>query len=336
ILRTDAWLTSGQAFWQLCAEHAITIAHLPSMFWQQMIQASGSSIPTHLRMVVTGGETLQRNALSTWFARNDHLPPLFNGYGPTETTINATIDEVLPETLGVQSIGRPIANARIYILDIHHQPTPIGMAGEIYIGGAGVARGYLNRPELTAERFVPLRIADCGLRIEDPSTKQSVTTSKTLQERESAIRNPQSAIGGAAIPESQSAIRIYRTGDLWRFLPDGNIEFLGRNDHQVKIRGFRIELGEIEARLEQQPGIREAVVLAREDVPGDKRLVAYVVSEQPEPDVTGLRQALMVSLPEYMLPAAYVRLEALPLTPNGKLDARALPAPEGAAFGQRE
>src|SRR5262249_35913072 len=194
-----------------------------------------------------------------------------------------------------------------------------GVAGEIYIGGAGVARGYLNRPELTAERFVPLRIGTLGLRIEEQAATRSA-----------------SQAGESAIPESQSAIRIYKTGDLGRYLPDGNIEFLGRNDHQVKIRGFRIELGEIEARLEQQPGIREAVVLAREDVPGEKRLVAYVISEQPELDATRLRQALTVSLPEYMLPAAYVRLEALPLTPNGKLDVRALPAPESAAFGQRQ
>src|SRR5262249_15029890 len=194
-----------------------------------------------------------------------------------------------------------------------------GVAGEIYIGGAGVARGYLNRPELTAERFVPLRIGTLGLRIEEQAATRSA-----------------SQAGESAIPESQSAIRIYKTGDLGRYLPDGNIEFLGRNDHQVKIRGFRIELGEIETRLEQQPGIREAVVLAREDTPGDKRLVAYVISEQPELDVARLRQALMVSLPEYMLPAAYVRLEALPLTPNGKLDVRALPAPEGTAFGQRQ
>src|SRR5262249_34028985 len=159
-----------------------------------------------------------------------------------------------------------------------------GVAGEIYIGGAGVARGYLNRPELTAERFVPLRIGTLGLRIEEQAATRNAS-----QAGESTIRNPR-------VP-----IRIYRTGDLGRYLPDGNIEFLGRNDQQVKIRGFRIELGEIETRLEQQPGIREAVVLAREDVPGDKRLVAYVVSEQPELDVAGLRQALMVSLPEYML-----------------------------------
>jgi acyl-CoA synthetase (AMP-forming)/AMP-acid ligase II len=170
---------------------------------------------------------------------------------------------------------------------------PVGVAGELYIGGAGVARGYLNLSELTAQRFVP-----------DPFVKAT---------------------------QEEPDPRMYKTGDLGRFLPDGNIEFLGRNDFQVKVRGFRIELGEIEAGLAEIEGVREAVVLAREDTPGDKRLIAYYTGSE---DLTAetLRSRLSSVLPGYMVPAAFVRLTALPLTVNGKLDRKALPAPEGDAL----
>ncbi|MDC9583419.1 AMP-binding protein, partial [Xenorhabdus sp. PR6a] len=192
-------------------------------------------------------------------------------------------------------IGRPISNTQIYILDSYNQPVPIGVVGEIHIGGAGVARGYLNRPELTAERFI-------------------------------------------ADPFSQEAeARLYKTGDLGRWLPDGNIEYLGRNDFQVKIRGFRIELGEIEARLAACDGVREAVVVAREDTPGDKRLVAYLVPQAGMAlDIAVLRAELSTSLADYMLPGAFMVLEALPLTPNGKLDRQALPAPDQGAVVTRQ
>jgi thioesterase domain-containing protein/acyl carrier protein len=220
-----------------------------------------------------------------------------------DSSINAT---------GMVPIGRPIANTRIYVLDGAGQPVPIGVAGEIHIGGVGVARGYLNRPELTSERFLP-----------DPY---------------------------AAEPDA----RMYRTGDLAHWLPDGNLEYIGRADFQVKIRGFRIEPGEIEAALRGCEGIQDAVVLAREDAPGEKRLVAYVTTDISD-RVAGsadrvacsaevaalpalpalLKEHLRNRLPEHMVPAAFVVLEALPLTPNGKVNRKALPAPEADAYATR-
>jgi acyl carrier protein len=174
---------------------------------------------------------------------------------------------------------------RVYVLDPYRQPVPVGVAGELYIAGAGVARGYLNRPEMTAQKFL-------------------------------------------ADPFRGGGERMYRTGDRGRFLPDGQIQFLGRFDDQVKIRGFRIELGEVEAALCRHPEVLEAVVVAREDVPGQKRLVAYVVGREAMPGRSDLRGFLKEKLPEYMVPSAFVALEALPLTPNGKVDRKALPAPE--------
>ncbi len=220
--------------------------------------------------LIVAGEALPASLANRW--SRGRL--LINAYGPTEVTVCATLYPCNVAQTGSVPIGRPIANTRVYILDQQGGPVPVGVVGELYIGGTGVARGYLNRPELTAERF-----------LNDPF---------------------------AAEPEA----RMYRTGDLGRWLPDGNIEFLGRNDFQVKIRGFRIELGEIEARLTEHPGIHTAVVLAREDQPGDKRLVAYYVTEteQDEPDLDALRSHLAGTLAEYMVPAAYVRLPALPLT----------------------
>ncbi|AOX00346.1 hypothetical protein BJP34_13570 [Moorena producens PAL-8-15-08-1] len=186
----------------------------------------------------------------------------------------------------VISIGKPIANTQIYILDNHLQPVPIGIPGELHIGGAGLARGYLNRPKLTQEKFIP---------------------------------NPFSKEPGS---------RLYKTGDFACYLPDGNIKFLGRIDNQVKIRGFRIELDEIEATLTENPQVKEAVVIAREDIPGDKHLVAYIVTGETVPTKSELRSFLKQKLPDYMVPSAFVTLESLPLTPNGKIDRRGLPAPD--------
>jgi amino acid adenylation domain-containing protein len=246
-----------------------------------------------LRYLMSGGDVLDPAVVAR--VLSSHAPQhLINGYGPTESTTFTTTYEIasVREDGSSIPIGRPISNTQVYILDAQREPVPIGVVGELYIGGAGVALGYLNRPELTAEKFV---------------------------------QDPFSGEAGA---------RMYRTGDLARWLADGNIEFLGRNDFQVKIRGFRIELGEIEARLAKHPAVREAVVLAREERPGDKRLVAYYttsVNEKSEGNAPGaeqLRAFLSASLPEYMVPSAFVALEAWPLTSNGKLDRRALPAPQ--------
>jgi non-ribosomal peptide synthetase component F/acyl carrier protein len=235
----------------------------------------------------------------------------FNAYGPTEATVCTTIYRYKSLLNNSLPIGRPIANTQIYILDAHLQPVPLGVAGEIYIGGAGVARGYLNRPGLTAERFVA-----------DPFGQTEEGTQ------------------GGAHPHANNntgpSARLYKTGDLGRWLPDGTIEFLGRNDFQVKIRGFRIELGEVESQLSKCPGVREAVVIAREDSPGDKRLVAYLLArDNAELSAADLRSQLAAVLADHQLPSAYVTLESFPLTPNGKLDRKALPAPDGASVVSR-
>ena len=250
-------------------------------------QLSPSEVAGRTRAFIIGGENLLAEHIAFW---QDYAPEtvLVNEYGPTETVVGCCIYQVLPgEVLsGSVPIGRPIANTKLYVLNSYLQPAPIGVVGELYIGGAGVARGYLYRPELTAEKFIP-----------DPFSHEP----------------------GA---------RLYKTGDLARFCPDGNLEFLGRIDHQVKVRGFRIELGEVEAVLAQHPGVREAVVMAREDVPGDQRLMAYVVPViDTTPTTRSLQSFLKAQLPEYMVPSAFVMLDALPLTTNGKVDRRALPTP---------
>jgi amino acid adenylation domain-containing protein len=273
---------------------SITFGYLPPFFIRCLRDEPVETISAlSLKQVLVGVEPLNESDLS----RLVRLIPglrVVNGYGPTEATVFCTTYTDVNDVSRFAPIGRPIANTQIYILGGGGQPVPIGVAGEIHIGGAGVARGYLNRPELTAERF---------------------------------ISNPFSGDPQA---------RMYKTGDLGRWLADGNIEYLGRNDFQVKIRGFRIELGEIEAKLSAIEGIREAVVLAREDQAGDKRLVAYVVAEDGHAaDPAMLRETLAGELADYMLPSAYVRLQNLPLTASGKLDRKALPAPEDAAFVTR-
>jgi amino acid adenylation domain-containing protein len=233
--------------------------------------------------VLCGGEAFPRE-LANQLAEKGAV--VWNMYGPTETTIWSSIYRVeIGE--GIVPIGRPIANTQLHVLDHHLAPVPVGVWGELAIGGDGLAHGYANRPGMTAERFVP-------------------------------------------DPFGPPGSRLYRTGDLVRHRRDGNVEFLGRTDHQVKIRGFRIEIGEIEHVLAQHKGVKETVVVAHEDVPGDRRLVAYLVPVgEPAPTVGELRRFLQEKLPDYMVPSAFVTLEALPLTPNGKIDRSTLPAPDG-------
>jgi hypothetical protein len=240
-------------------------------------------VPASVHKVCLAGEPLTRELV-----RQLYQQPLIRSvvdlYGPSEDTTYST--HAVRTASGPATIGRPIANTQIYLLDECLNPLPVGVPGELYIGGEGLARGYLNRPELTAEKF---------------------------------IANPFSNRGGE---------RLYRTGDRARYLPDGNIEFIGRIDNQVKIRGHRIELGEIESVLKQHPAVSEAAVLAREDSPGEKRLVGYVVTKGAG-DISALRNFLKMKLPDYMIPSAFVLLDFMPLTPNGKLDREGLPFPEG-------
>jgi len=284
--RDDAADADGLA--RLLERHAVTVMQATPATWRLLLN-NGWRGRAGLT-VLCGGEALPAELASRLAGLGGAV---WNLYGPTETTIWSTRARIDGAPGGpTTSIGRPIANTRIYLLDGMGQPVPLGVAGEIHIGGVGVARGYLNRPELTAERF----------------------------------------IDSPFVPGD----RLYKTGDLGRYLPDGSIEFLGRNDFQVKLRGFRIELGEIEARLAEHPGVREAVVLARADGTGETGLVAYYIpGVGTEPEIADLKAYLAALLPDYMVPAAYLQLETWPLTPNGKLDRKALPAPDGAAYATR-
>ncbi|MEA5552827.1 amino acid adenylation domain-containing protein [Anabaena cylindrica UHCC 0172] len=290
---------SPELFYQLLAHEKITVLNQTPSAFQQLMQIEASLKNEHnlnLRFVIFGGEALNIQSLKPWFdTHGDKSPQLVNMYGITETTVHVTYRPINIADLSSPSkvIGCAIPDLQLYILNSQLQPVPIGVAGEIYVGGAGLARGYLKRPELTTERF-----------ISHPFNHQ---------------------------PDA----RLYKTGDLGRYLPNGDIEYLGRIDNQVKIRGFRIELGEIEAVLNQHPNLRAAKVITREDIPGDKRLVAYIIPTNSENSTSEIshqiRAYLKENLPDYMIPAAFVVLETFPLTPNGKIDHRAFPVPDFSA-----
>ncbi len=267
-----------------------TIMQATPVTWRLLLESDWSG--DQGLKILCGGEAFPRDLANRLVEK---ASVVWNMYGPTETTIWSAICRVEAGE-GLVSIGRPIANTQTYLLDQYLNPVPVGVVGELYIGGDGLARGYSNRPSLTAEKFVP-----------NPFSFPFISPTEG---------------------EEREGERLYRTGDLARYLPDGNIECLGRSDHQVKVRGFRVELGDIEAALGEHAIVQETVVMAREDLPGNKRLVAYVIPGQgPSPTVSELRRFLKGKLPDYMIPSAFVMLEALPLTPNGKIDRRALPAP---------
>ncbi|HEU4881110.1 MAG TPA: amino acid adenylation domain-containing protein, partial [Longimicrobium sp.] len=290
--------------------HAVTMVTLPP---SALAALPVEDLPA-LRTITTAGEALPAELVARWGGRHR----LLNLYGPTEATIWSTVAECTdPERK--PDIGLPIANTRAYVLDGAGEPVPAGVAGELYLGGAGVAQGYLGRPALTAERFVPDPFGG------EPGARLYRTGDRVRWKESAEVRECVSAgVGVGSADSGTDALTHSRTAVL---------DFIGRIDHQVKVRGFRIEPGEIEARLAEQPGVRECVVLVREDAPGERRLVAYVAGEDA-PAAEVLRARLGETLPEYMVPAAYVRMEALPLTPNGKLDRKALPAPEGGAYAR--
>jgi amino acid adenylation domain-containing protein len=292
ILSNEVARQPEQLLREFAARAQVGFNCVPSM-WEavlSVIESGGHAAELGgLKSLVVGGERLSAELVDRTFKALPHLR-LWNFYGPTETTANATFASI--KHRDEISIGRPLQNTQVYVLDARMRPTPVGVPGELYVGGVGVARGYLNRPALTAEKFIPDMFSN------------------------------------------ERGARLYRTGDVVRRLADGRIEFIGRADNQVKVRGFRIELGEIEAALASHESVRDCAVVAREDRPGDVRLVAYVVAAGAGKPSAGesvvvtseLRAFLKERLPEYMVPSAFVMLEALPLNANGKIDRKALAA----------
>ena len=288
--------TSLEALSTLLEREKLTVLNLPTAYWHEWVSElsrSNSQPPSTLRLVIVGTEQASAKHLATWQSLVNDRVRWINAYGPTEATITATVYDgsqmqMHKESMSAQSIpiGRPINNTRIYLLDKYLQPVPIGVPGELCIGGTSLARGYLHQPGLTHEKFIP---------------------------------NPFN---------NEPRARLYKTGDLARYWPDGNIEFLGRIDQQVKIRGFRIELGEIEVVLNGYPAIQEVVIVTRDNGSGNKQLAAYAVFHQEfKATVNELRNFMKEQLPEYMIPATFTFLDALPMTSSGKVDRRALPEP---------
>jgi len=273
---------------ELIGDGLLNILSRREINWAVLPPAVVSTLDDHqlpnLKTLITAGESCSESLVKRWSQGRN----FYNAYGPTETTVWATVSKL--DSNSLISIGKPIPNTQTYILDTHLKPVPIGVPGELHIGGDGLAKGYLNQPELTAEKFIP-----------NPFSKD-VTS------------------------------RLYKSGDLARYLPDGNIEFLGRLDHQIKIRGFRVELGEIESTLLTHPAVESVLVMARNDMmgspDGESLLAAYVITKNDQLQTSELKQLLKNQLPDYMVPSGFVLLDAFPLTPNEKIDRKALPIPE--------
>lgn len=295
LLREEERLISVPLLLQKCREYGLTVLDLPTAYWHLMVSevaAHKRILPDSVRLVIIGGERAMPEKLKLWRKVFGDYPELVNTYGPTEATVVATRCKcsgasLTEEIIQKAPIGWPLRHVNTYVLDQHLQLVPVGVPGELHIGGEALARGYLKRPALTAEKFIP-----------DPfSTKPNK--------------------------------RLYKTGDLARYLPDGRLEFLGRIDHQVKIRGLRVELGEIETTLAQHPTVQEVVVVAQEDVSQNKQLVAYIAFHHGQQTTEKeLRDFLKKHVPGYMIPSIFIFLDALPLTTSGKVDRRALPDPE--------
>jgi len=289
VFRNDSVSLEPSEFLHWVAQQRVTIMDLPTAYWHEWVYALpelSQKVPPTLRLVIVGGEKASPEAYSTWHKLVGNKVRWINTYGPAEASVVATTyepklqaGEGAPEVL---PIGRPVANARVYLLDSDLNPVPVGVPGELHIGGLGVAAGYLNLPELTQQKFVRDIFSD------DPSA------------------------------------RMYKTGDLAKYLPNGEIEFVGRRDNQVKIRGFRIEPGEIEAVLSNHPGVDENAIVVRQDSMGNKRLIGYVVRNNASLEESDLRRHVQAQLPEYMVPSEFVFLNSMPLTPNGKIDRRGL------------
>jgi amino acid adenylation domain-containing protein len=288
VLPTENFYNSITYFLEGVSQQAVTVLNLPTAFWHELVHGISllnKPIPAALRLVIVGGEKVSKSTYQKWRSLVGDFPRWLNTYGPTESTVTATVyepDGSLHPDAEVP-IGRAIANLQTYVLDRNLQPSPIGAAGELYIGGVGLSRGYLNRPDITATRFIP-----------NPFSKNSED-------------------------------RLYKTGDRARYLPDGNLEFIRRSDFQLKIRGFRVEPIEIETQLEKYPTVKQAIVLCHEALNGEKLLVAYLsVGKDQMIDIDALGEFLRQKIPAYMLPSSFIVLDVLPLTPNGKVDRRAL------------
>jgi amino acid adenylation domain-containing protein len=294
VFRNDEMISSSQRFSEAIAQLQITLLSLPTAFWHEWVrgiaQTNTPVPPETLRLVAVGGEKASLAIFAEWQKWVGDRVRWLNTYGPTEATVSVSLYEPSP---GVElttdiPIGRPLPNTQLYILDRALQPCPIGVAGELYIGGVGLAKGYLHRPDLTDDKFIPL---------------------------------PFGGMPGAM------GDRVYKTGDLARYLPDGNIDYLGRIDYQVKIRGFRIEIEEIETTLVQHASIGEAIVVVKGESSQSKYLIAYLVPKANETVIEGqVREFLKICLPAYMVPSFFVMLESVPVTPGGKIDRKALTA----------